>query len=432
VVNRAALHPSLWLLAFAIALLASSAGADQASDADELAKKWSESGRQTTRVDPMFLERGRPRAVRLPDAALDPKSTGCTTVAFLAGRSTDFVVRIDPILSPKHHATGGRFERSIVGSVWLSECGAAREALARLSIELRVARSAVDIVVAIGEGPAPPIAETLPERASGPVASPVDPGPRSQLEPSVLRARRAEQRARNLAATAIRFQVLTADSDGTGREAIRLDEGCHRVELFADLLAKHPMDLDAELRDSSSERLLARDRSDAPDVRLDLCVGASTVADLVFAGAPGPVRVTLLDAVWALPKGAPNMWGARARAGVAAALFRRRLPGVDSEPIEQRLGVAGITTIPLPIEPGGCYLGTVATMRGEPRSVTLSARVDTRITYDSTAGLAEGAAVAFCSNGTDQATFEIEVRGSAVAWVLDVWHVGSRPFDEGR
>jgi hypothetical protein len=108
------------------------------------------------------------------------------------------------------------------------------------------------------------------------------------------------------------------------------------------------------------------------------------------------------------------------------------MPGVDSEPIEQRLGVAGITTIPIPIEPGNCYLGTVATMRGEPRSLTLSAKVDTRITYDAAAGLTEGAAVAFCSNGSNKVSFDVEVRGSAVAWVLDLWQMGSRPFDEGR
>jgi hypothetical protein len=432
-VNRAAsFRASIWVLAGAISLMAGRAGADLGPDADELAKKWAGSGQQTTRLPPMFLEQGRPRAVRLPDAALDPKSTACTTVAFLSGRSTDFVVRVDPVMSPKHHAMGGRFERSIVGSVWLSECGAAREALSRLAIELRIARSTVEIVVAVGPTPALRIAEALPERDSGPVAAPADPGPRSALEPMATRARRAEQRARGLAAQSIRFQTLTAESDGTGRESISLEEGCHRVELFADLLGKHAIDLDAELRDSSSERLLARDRSDAPDVRLDLCVGATTGADLVFAGAPGAVHVTLMDAAFPLPKGAPTMWGARARAGVAAALFRRKLVGIESEPIEQRLGVSGVTMIPIPIEPGGCYLGALAAMRGEARAMSLSAKVDTRITYDATAGLTEGAAVAFCSNGSDKAYFDVEVRGSAVAWVLDVWHVGSRPFDEGR
>jgi hypothetical protein len=433
VVNRApSIRASICVLAGAISLVAGRAGADLDPDADELAKKWSGSGQQTTRLPPMFLEQGRPRAVRLPAAALDPKSPDCTTVAFLSGRSTDFVVRVDPLQSPKHHAMGGRFERSIVGAVWLSECGAAREALARLAIELRIARSTVEIVVAVGPKPAPTVAEALPERDSGPVASPADPGPRSPLEPMATRAQRAEQRARNLAAQAIRFQTLTAENDGTGRESISLDEGCHRLELFSDLLAKHPIDLDAEVRDSTTERLLARDRSDAPDVRVDLCVGATTAADLVFAGAPGAVHVTLMDALFPLPRGAPTMWGARARAGVAAALFRRKLPGIEGEPVEQRLGVSGVTSIPISIEPGGCYLSTVAAMRGEPRAITLSAKVDTRITYDATGGLSEGAAVAFCSNGTDKAYFDIEVRGSAVAWVLDVWHMGSRPFDEGR
>jgi hypothetical protein len=430
--SRFPLRSWVLCLAGAVAFWAGRAGADLPTDASELAKKWAEGGRQTTNLPPIFLEHGRPRAVRLPDAALDTKATSCTTVGFLTGRSTDFVVRIDPVLSPKHHAMGGRFEKSIVGSVWLSQCGAERESLARLSVEARVARTTVETVVAVGPDPAPLIAEALPDRASGPVASLADPGPQRPLEPVAARARRAEQRAHTLGAATVRYQILSAESDGSGREGIHFDEGCHRVELFADPLGKHPIDLDAELRETSNERLLARDRSDAPDARLEFCAGTSTSAELIFAGAPGGVHVTMLDALFALPRGAPTMWGARARAGVAAALFRRRMTGVQSDPIEQRLGVAGVTLIPVSIEPGNCYIGTLATMRGEPRSMMLSAKVDTRITYDATAGLAEGAAVAFCSAGADRADFEVEVRGSAIAWVLDLWAMGSGPFDEGR
>ncbi len=74
----------------------------------------------------------------------------------------------------------------------------------------------------------------------------------------------------------------------------------------------------------------------------------------------------------------------------------------------------------------------MGTIRGDPRSVTLTAKVDTRIVFDSNAGLVDGSAVAFCSGGSDKARLETEVRGSAVAWVLDVWRIGYRSFDEGR
>jgi hypothetical protein len=437
-VRRAGFSPAvrhtlpIALLALTVLSLTRPAQADLAADADELARRWAASGKETTRLPPVFLEHGRSQPVHLPESAFDAKGATCTTLAFLTGRSTDFVVKIDPIISPKHHLSGGRFERSIAGAVLLTECGPGRAALARLSVELRVARSALETVIAVGNGPAPLIAEALPERASGPVAAPADPGPRSQLEPLASRARHAEERVRNMGANGVRVETFTADPDGSGHETLRLDEGCHRLELFADLLGKHPIDLDAELRESSSERLVARDRSDAPDVRLDLCTGATMGTDLLFAGAPGAVHVLLMDAVFPLPKGVPTMWGTRARAGIAAALWRRRLPAIEADPVEQRLGVAGVTTVPIAIQPGSCYVATVSTMRGDPRSVALSAKVDTRVAFDANAGLIDSAAVAFCSGGAEKARLEVEVRGSAVAWLLDIWQMGYRPFDEGQ
>jgi hypothetical protein len=384
------------------------------------------------RLTPVFLEHGRARPVRIPEGAFDGGRPTCTTLAFLTGRSTDFVVRLDALTGLKHHTSGGHAERSVAGAVLISECGAGREAFARLSIELRVARSALETVIAVGEGAAPPIADMLPERASGPTAPLTDPGPRGLLEPLDVRVRRAEQRAKNTGAASVRVQQFTAEPDGSGRELVRLDEGCHRIELLADLAGKHPIDLDAEMREATTERLVARDRSDAPDARLELCAGSSMGVDLVFAGAPGPVEVLLMDALYPLPRGVPTAWGARARGAMAAALWRRKLPSLEDGPIDQRLGVAGTTSIPISIEPASCYVAVIGTIRGDPRSVTLTAKVDTRTAFDSNAGLVDGSAVAFCSGGADKARLETEVRGSAVAWVLDVWRLSIRSFDEGQ
>ena len=73
------------------------------------------------------------------------------------------------------------------------------------------------------------------------------------------RAGRSAQRARDAGASGVHEETLEADPDGTGREVLRIEEGCHRVELFADLVGRRPLDLDAELRDANTERLLARD-----------------------------------------------------------------------------------------------------------------------------------------------------------------------------
>jgi hypothetical protein len=408
---------------------AASAAVDLSADAEELARQWQQAGSRTAvRLAPMFLEHGLPRALRLPDEALVSTGDGCTAIAFLAPRSTDFLVRVDPVVTPKHHATGGRVERSSAGVVMMSECGPNRAALARLSIELRAARAAIEVVVAVGAGDAPPVAAVLPERASGPIAPFADPGPRVPTEPMASRVRRAELRARSAGAASIKTQTFSADSDGSGHEVVRVDEGCHKIELFADLLPKHPMDLDAEMREATTERLLARDRSDAPDASLELCAGAAMGTGLAYAGAPGPVHVTMLDSAFLLPRGAPTEWGARARAGIASAMFRHRLSAVDADPVEQVLGVAGLTSFPLSVEPGACYLAALGIMRGEPRLLALSAKVDSSVAFDSSAGIAEGAGVAFCSVGSDVARFDVEVRGSAASWVLALFQLASRPI----
>jgi hypothetical protein len=420
---KRALSALVCLLAWAKSSLAS---ADLAADASELARYWETGGQHVIRLPPMFLEHGLPRAVRLPEVAFGGPDSSCTSVGFVAPRSTDFVARVDPLLTPKHHATGGRTERSTAGTAMIAECGPARASLARLSIELRAARVAVETVIAVGPVKPAAIAEALPERASGPVAPFADPGPRVATEPLPARLRHAEQRARTLGATNVKVQTFTADVDGSGRELVRVDEGCHRIELFADNPPKHPMDLDAEMRESATERLLARDRSDAPDVRLELCAGATMGADLAYAGAPGAVHVMMLDAVFLLPRGAPTMWGARARAGIAGAMVRHQLAPIDGDPVEQRLGVAGVTSVPFAIEPGACYLAALGIMRGEPRLISLSARVDTRVAFDSSAGIAEGAGVGFCSTGSDATRLDVEVRGSAASWVLALYQLGSR------
>ena len=60
-----------------------------------------------------------------------------------------------------------------------------------------------------------------------------------------------------------------------------LEPGCHRLEIFApDVRNAHGprrrrLDVDAEIR-NEDEELLARDRTEAPDARLETCVGETT------------------------------------------------------------------------------------------------------------------------------------------------------------
>src|SRR5438477_9554206 len=104
-VGRAASLVALWI-SLSLVLWAPAAKADLASDAADLATRWSERGLATTRLPTLFLEHGRGRPVRAPEPSFEPGGPACTTIAFLTGRSTDFVVRFEPVVSLKHHASG--------------------------------------------------------------------------------------------------------------------------------------------------------------------------------------------------------------------------------------------------------------------------------------------------------------------------------------
>ena len=113
-----------------------------------------------------------------------------------------------------------------------------------------------------------------------------------------------------------------------------------------------------EMRDAADDRLLARDRTDAPDANLAVCVGESTRVHIVFAGSPptlpgarrarrrgrfrstcrrcGEARrrarmahVLLARHVTSLPRRArrARAGGLRADAGAALDRARRLLPG---------------------------------------------------------------------------------------------------------
>jgi hypothetical protein len=410
--------------------IAGDARADLSSDADLVTAVWRAHATSATRMPSLFLEHGRPRAIRLPASAYDASSPACTTIAVLAGRSVDFVVRIDPLIIPKHRPMGGQLEHSLAGTVVLVRCGEDRSALARLSLELRVARGAAEIIVAEGTSAAPSIASILPERATGPVAPPNDPGPRAPLEPAQERVDRVERQATRAGATSVKNRVIVADADGTGRERLNVDEGCHQIGLFATTAGRRPLDIDAEARDTVTERLVARDRSDSIDARLEFCVGASSAMDLVYAGAGDGGPVILSDAQFPLPLGVPVRWGARARAGFAAALRRRKLAPIESVPVREVLGASGSTAVPFEMDAGGCYVAATSIMHGDAHPLAMSVTLGTRATYDTNFGLYDGAVVAFCNDDSRQARIDIDARGTSLGWILAIWQVGSRDLDE--
>ncbi len=221
--------------------------------------------------------------------------------------------------------------------------------------------------------------------------------------------------------------MARAGAGGAGQAELALEGGCHRLDVMAEVPSTYPhraTDVDAEARDASG-KILARDRADVPDARLDFCLGEAGQVTVPFAGAAGAVAVTFSDARWPLPAHLPARWGPRARAGLAAALFRRRVPDPRGGPIFESLGAQGSTVLSMPIQPGRCYLAALAPVRGETRLLRIAATVGDHVARDDAAERPEGVALSFCARSEAAVRFDADVRGNAAWWALVVWPMGS-------
>jgi hypothetical protein len=126
-----------------------------------------------------------------------------------------------------------------------------------------------------------------------------------------------------------------------------------------------------------------------------------------------------------MPARIPTRWGARARGGFASALFRRHAPDPPEPAIFESLGVQGPTTVHVEVQPGRCYLAALGVIRGEARSIRLSALVGDRVSRDDINDRAEGAALAFCAEDEVVARLDADVHGSYAWWSLQVWPMGA-------
>ncbi|WP_438014537.1 hypothetical protein WMF18_27025 [Sorangium sp. So ce315] len=461
----------------AVALLTALAGlsvgaparADLSDDAARVARMWSLSGARVARRPPLFVEHGRSRLIAITPppsgAAVAPGAAGaavapgagggdgasrgpgaagagrakaeeCLTVAFLAPRIVEFTVEPEPapddasaIEGLVHRLRGRdpddeRRVHSAAGAAMITRCGPARDELRRVTVGMLSPRGALEVVVAASDGAPERVQSILPERAFGPVAPRGDPGRPAEPGPLDARVVRAARRARADGALRVAPTEMRASVVGTGQFSVKLSEGCHRIDLMAEVpraTVRRATDIDAEAREAGSGRLLDRDRSDAPDARLDFCLGAPGVVEVPFLGAAGPVKVVLSDAQWPLPAYVPGHFGARARGNLAAALHRRHAPAPRAQPIAEAVGMQGDTLVPVQVEPGRCYFAAAALVRGEVRALRISAELGDRAARDDAGERSEGAGVAFCSELEESAAVRVVARGNSPVWVLAVW-----------
>lgn len=390
-----------------------------------MAEQWKAAGAKTTTLPTRFLFDDDRQVIAVP-ASED--GAACTYVALIAARGLSFRAKLsgasnDPLLPPEPGARA----TSAAGIVELRRCDPKMPVKA-VEVTSDAGRGAIEIIVAHGPAGLPSLATLAPERTGGALPPVPEAGALSALAPQDKRAEVAEQRARRDGARIDPRTALRAGDDGTGEAELDLAAGCYRFDVVARERnerngRRYRLDVDAELRDG--DHILARDRTEAPDARLEACVGKSSRLTLVYAGAVPGSDVVVLRGSWPLPARLPTLWGAPARSRMARVLFVRHVAVPSEDPVFLVQGGSGTTSVPVPVEVGGCYVAIAAVTHGRARQLQLRSIVGARESVDERGAAEEAALSAFCVRAHEKARIEVLARPSGVAWGLAVYRVKS-------
>ncbi len=415
---------------FALAVCAAAISSTRTAHAElhELATRVADayraSGARVVALPTRFLYEDETLILSVPPSA----GAKCTTIAVVGARGLSFHVggEGDDESERRHDEQRDSPDvYSVAGALEVDSCDAKTS---EVRVRSDAGRGAIEVVVAYAQALMPPLRNVLPERVGGATPPMVDPGPVPAMPPPEKRAEAAEASARRDGATILPRATATASTDGSGVVHVRLERGCHRIELFSPETwsgrRKTRLDLDAELHDETGDVLLARDRGEAADARIDVCAGEPKDTLLGFGGAIPGSPITVARATWALPLSLPRVWSADATRRFAGVLRSRHVTPPHPA-IALYEGVVGSTSIIARVAPGSCYVAAVAAVRGVPRGIVLRARVGATEHSDER-GTTDGAALAsFCTGDEERVRLTVESRGTAVAWGLALFQATS-------
>lgn len=418
-------------LVLADTFAAQEAHADVRDVASRVADQWRTAGAAVSRGPTRFLYEDDTMTVVVPPAPED----GCTTVALIGARGISFHAKVsgtdnDPGSEQVWRAA------SVAGVLEIGRC--AGSPIEHLVVTSDAGRGAIETIVARSKAAPAALRTLLPERSGGALPASAEPGILPPLSVPAKRADVADARARHDGAQVSPRDNWRAGVDGNGEGHLTLAAGCHRVEIFASdprtdhVNRRFRLDIDAELRDEADDTMLGRDRTDAPDARIDVCVGKETAAALVFSGSPPSQPVLTTHAYWGIPQHIPWTWGPEARGKMAGAMLARHLASPPSEAIVMAQGASGATVLPIAVEPGGCYVAVAAVTHGHARGLGLRAQIGARQAIDERGLNDEAGAVAFCVRDRERARIEVEARGTALAWGLAVFRIESAIWEVER
>ncbi len=419
------------LSALLVMSLAGAARAELEDDAARLVRGYVAEGARVRRVATVFLN---PRETRHLAIMRSPSSKEpCTSIVALGVRELAF--RAELLTASLARGSGAAVKAVPLGSesragfVVLARCGdgpSPAPLAAEIVVTMAGTRGALELFVVEHAHGTKRLDELLPERAVGPTAAAHDVGGPLAAAAFPGRLSRVRASAQRDGAVAVVAVETRASAVGSGALRLKLTAGCHRLHLLADASAAPELrfDVDAEVRLLGTSESLRVDRAILPDARLDFCLGESGAVDLGYVGSGGPLPLTIVDALWPLPRGLPERWPSALRSEVAWAMFRRRAPQVIEPPVLEVLGGHGATRVPLELERGACYLAALGLDR-PGSSARLMVRLGERQQHDDASLEERGAAVAFCSGGEERARAEIELRGAGGTFRLALWRLGT-------
>lgn len=402
--------------------------ADLSDDVDKLASAWA-SGAHVTVLPPRFPIPGEAATIVLPPEALSHPVNGCTTVAVIGAVSTTFALRLSS--ADGATPTAESFLPSTAGAVHIVRCGDERKGIGVLGIQMRSPHAVIETLVATSERPPLDLRTVLPHRDPGTVAGAPGAGPAPPPSPTAARIEAVVRFFSREGITDIERRLAPTDATGAGQILLELSPGCHHVFVLSVSAEGGDVaqDVDAELVWANGS-VGASDRTDSPDATLLACTGERRLGVLSYAGSSPGAPVLVLQGKTELPTGLPPGIGPDARARMAKALVDRHAALPTTQPVYTSLGVAGITEMPIEVEPGQCYLAMATPIQGEMKLLSLDTEAGTRRSRAHTDEPDAALVSSFCVGATGRAKLELEAHGLDVIWLSALWPTSRRRLGE--
>ncbi|HEX4516657.1 MAG TPA: hypothetical protein VH054_24080, partial [Polyangiaceae bacterium] len=193
--------------------------------AQRVADSYKTAGARVVLLPARFLYDDETLVLRAPP----PEGARCTTMAIVGARGLSFHVGDGDDETDRRHDDEGHVY-SVAGALEIDSCDMHA---GPVRVRSDAGRGAIEVVVAFSQAPLPGLRVVLPERVGGAMPAMVDPGPLPSMPTPEKRAEISEAEARRDGASILPRAMATATADGGGVVHVRLERGCHRIELFS-------------------------------------------------------------------------------------------------------------------------------------------------------------------------------------------------------